>query len=701
VTVWGSKLRRHRWWIAMAAAALLGGLLAAPWFGPPPATTRGSDDLVLAVLPFRMAGADPSLAYLQEGMLDLLWARFTGDVGPRMMDPGVVLTLYHQLHLPADTDPTEEQTAKLATAVGARRVLTGSVAGTPDRLVITVTVKPVARRSAASQRWISNATASGPADSLPALVDRLWSQLLAMDAGITTGGYGLASRPLGAVQAFLRGRSERRAGRYDRALASFQRAMEIDSTFALAALEATMLAGWTMVPNLPELEELIWAHRDQLSKRDLLIAEVRGLLPLAPKPAAERLAMTERAVAVIPSDPELWETLADIYFHLGAALGIPDPWDRAEAALRAALTIDPTRGGALQHAIHIAAVRGDLAGLRPLAARYFRQDSTSELSIVLRWLVAVVRGDAVTRSKIRGAFDSALYLGVDVADIGQTDGIGLEDAGPALAASRRRASTPDERAMVQLRSAFLALNQGHPAEAESYLDAIGSQDTRMMAGLFWDGDSLAAAKAAREVQQIAAQPAPSDAAGNSMHARAVCLDGVWHVTRGDDAYAQGVAQWLRMSIASADTTIAASAGRVCLKLLETVALTHRGDSAAPAALASLDSLSRTGPVFWQAIPLNLIIATLYERMGDLPAAVAALHRRPYWYGVFSGPSYLTSYLEREGRLRLALGDTSGAIAAFEHYLLLRDAPDAPLQSAQREIRDLLLELSGDHDDSGP
>ncbi len=56
------------------------------------APTRALDANVVAVAPFRVTSADPSLGYLREGMVDLLAAKLTGQGGPRAADPRSVLS---------------------------------------------------------------------------------------------------------------------------------------------------------------------------------------------------------------------------------------------------------------------------------------------------------------------------------------------------------------------------------------------------------------------------------------------------------------------------------------------------------------------------------------------------------------------------------------------------------------------------------
>ena len=49
------------------------------------------DQDMVAVVPFRVASADPTLHYLREGMLDLLAAKLTGEGGLRATDPRQLL----------------------------------------------------------------------------------------------------------------------------------------------------------------------------------------------------------------------------------------------------------------------------------------------------------------------------------------------------------------------------------------------------------------------------------------------------------------------------------------------------------------------------------------------------------------------------------------------------------------------------------
>ncbi len=643
--------------------------------------TSTADPQVVAVLPFRVSGADPRLWYLREGMVDLLWARLTGEGGPRAADPTAVLQTFDRLAASPSSDLSEPHVILLGQRVGAGQVLSGAIVGTPDRLVISATVTPVVDQVARAQ-----ASVEGPSDSLVSMVDRLAGQLLARGAGFGEGrAFALAAHPLSAVQDYLAGRARRRLGHYEQAVEHFQSALTQDSTFTLAALEILLIAGWVVVPNAWEIRDQVWQHRDQLSERDRLLLEVRGLLPGVPRTVAERLALAERAVSVMPSDPELWEIVADLYFHRGEYLGISDAWQRADAGFRRALAIDSSRAGPLQHVIQMLAVAGDTTELPTLATRYFQQDSTSELSLFLQWLVAVVRGDSVRRRHVREIFDSTAYLGIQVADLGESHGLGLDDVDEALAASRRRAATDNQRLYTNLKSSFRALNKGHPSEAEVFLHAVDSKGTRMMAALFWDGDTAAAQRVAHEVEALAREPLPDDRATRSLHGRAICLAGLWQLAHDDTTRAVEHLDRLKRESPAGDTTALAAAKRTCAVLLDASLASDRNEDRALALIERLDSLARRGPVFWEVIPLNLIIARLFERHGEYARALAAARRRPYWYGTFSGNAFLTAFLETEGRVAALVGDTAAAVDAYQLYLSLRSDPEPHLADKRKAI----------------
>jgi len=117
-------------------------------------------------------------------------------------------------------------------------------------------------------------------------------------------------------------------------------------------------------------------------------------------------------------------------------------------------------------------------------------------------------------------------------------------------------------------------------------------------------------------------------------------------------------------------------------------------------LDSLETLMRSGPrwLIFGAPPVtpvaaaNWFIAKKRDAEGNIPAALAAIRRRERSYY----PTYLwalPAFLREEGRLAALAGDTTGAIAAYKHYLVLRTDPDPPFKPQRDSVMTELAKLA--------
>ena len=80
--------------------------------------------------------------------------------------------------------------------------------------------------------------------------------------------------------------------------------------------------------------------------------------------------------------------------------------------------------------------------------------------------------------------------------------------------------------------------------------------------------------------------------------------------------------------------------------------------------------------------VNLALARAYEESGDEREALRVVRRGVWYYP----PRLLSTQLREEGRLAARLGDSAGAIRAYEHYLALRSNPEPPLIAERDRIR---------------
>jgi tetratricopeptide (TPR) repeat protein len=215
--------------LALAGMLLLALAAAAAWLvlarRPPPATATR-----LAVLPFAVP-AGGSYAYLAQGMVDLLSRNLDGAEAVTV-DPGQVMSAAGRGEGGA---PDVDRGRQIARRLGAGQYVVGSVVPAGSRLRIQAQL--YAQDSAGSPA-IAQAAVEGDSAALFELVDRLTAQLL-VGRGQGQGARlartaALTSKSLPALKHYLDAERHLRAAQYDSAIAGFQRAIEVDSGFALA-----------------------------------------------------------------------------------------------------------------------------------------------------------------------------------------------------------------------------------------------------------------------------------------------------------------------------------------------------------------------------------------------------------------------------------------------------------------------------------
>jgi DNA-binding SARP family transcriptional activator len=690
--------RRSRVLLALIAVLGLGPFLvlalrrAAPArLGDPTAARR------IVIVPFHVAGADSSLNYLREGMVDLLAAKLTGEVGPVAVDPRTTLSAWRHATVGegAEDDAAE---IRLARAVGAGQILQGNIVQAAGNVVLNATV-----RTAADQRVRARASVSGSVDSLLGLVDRLAASLLALQAG--EGAHRLAlvtSTSLSALHAYLDGRAAYRRGETGIAMTDFARALELDSSFALAALELVVSSGWVftyLADGFPyrvplgsggqvgqvarfQLQwiramDLAWKNRERLSRRDFeILMALRG--PRYPEGtrARELLNTWWQLAQNAPDRADTWYLVGYILLYQGPAIGRRDAHEEASAAFQRALALDPEFAPPLAGLMELAAQRGDSAEVRRLGAEYLARDSAGPTADYVRWHLAAITRDPAQLQAIRARFDSVDLETLDrIQWTAQVEGIALEDADRAMATMIRR--SPNDSGYVLYFANMLALNRGRPRESLRIMESLRKVEGgwanydvfRLMYGVYWDSDRAAAAKSAHFIAARAASIRFDPAS----HWRLA----LWRLAQGDTVRALRDLELLR-----SDSAAWHKYDKPALPLLTSLLVASiRRQPDLPELLAKADSFTAGGCC---NIPgtANLQVARAHERAGDLPGALAAV-RRQRWY---VPPEFLSVSLREEGRLAALTGDRAGAIKAYRHYLALRSDPESELRHDAAQIR---------------
>jgi eukaryotic-like serine/threonine-protein kinase len=641
----------RRWTYAVAAVAavmVLSGLaLWKPWAR---AAARPLDSNLVAVLPFRTAGADPSVQYLRQGMVDLMQAKLTGEGGPRAADARSVLAAVRDAGGTESQDLTEDAAAGVAKKLGAGRVLQGSIVGTPDHLVMNAALVTVP-----DGKTLAQTSVTGSKDSLFVLIDRLTAQLLALGAGASTAQLSaLTTTNLDALRAYLDGVAAYRRGAFQNATPLLSHAVELDSTFALALSALVESDGWHPAnTDMKRVRGLAWRYRDRLNPQDQLFLSLR-LGSLYPKstPWTVRIADAEHAVQVMPESADAWYYLGDDLFHFGRLSDIPDPEVRARRAFEQAFQRDSLFGGPIQHLAALTWAAGDAAAQRLWTRRLVALDSAAEGVPEARWnLLQATRDEAGIRAFLAGLDSGTMMIPQGILFFNTLDSVTIAHRDALLAAVQRLAASKPERATMAGDRARYLFNVGRPAEAAKWIDTLATLSPQQagllsMLGAYWFGGG------------------PADTAIMQPEQRDVLL------TWGGDAAAGQRLLALWRGRAAKDSTDALD-NRLAATLQAKLAL-DRHDPSAGRLVDIADSLWRgqEAAASWASLEL----ARLYERQGRIDRALRAVRRR--WIPLGEPePTGLAESYRLEGRLAALADDKAGAIRAYRNYLRLRVDPE--------------------------
>jgi len=312
------------------------------------------DDNLVAVAPFDVP--ESRLSLWREGLVDILSRNLDGAGPIRSVPPTTVIRGWS-----GRADPPSA--SALGRRTGARLVVFGSLISTgPDSARLTATAF-----DALDQRPLADIELRDAANRVDRLADSLTVRLLrelgrARRIEVFRAG-SLGSTSLPALKAFLQGEQWFRRASWDSALASYQRAIALDSMFPVALRRASQVLGWQhsafdSVSNALALRAGALNHglalRDSLlATADSLFAAAYTTIPRVHWSVIRRIhAVAQELTRRYPDDYESWYVLGEAHFHLGSAIGTTER--QALEAFDQAIANDSSFAPAYIHAVELA-----------------------------------------------------------------------------------------------------------------------------------------------------------------------------------------------------------------------------------------------------------------------------------------------------------------------------------------------------------
>jgi DNA-binding SARP family transcriptional activator/Tfp pilus assembly protein PilF/TolB-like protein len=656
------------------------------------------DDNAVATFPFAVTG-DPALAYLADGMVDLLDARLDGAGGLRTIDPHAIQAAVARGPRSAALDPAVG--SQLSRQLGARLFILGDVVASRGRVHLGATLY-----DGVHDRPVSHATVDGDAGQLFPLVDALAGQLLASrpegpDTRLTRVA-ALTTKSLDALRAYVTGERAYRAGRYQEAAEAFERATALDTSFALAWYRLAVARDWAG-GDARDAVAHAFAHAAELAPRERQLVGTYWLY-LGLSPATERAYHV--AVTDHPDDVEAWSFLGETQFHLIVRQG--RSFTESREAFTKVLELDPGNPNALLHLARVAAAEGRNAEVDSLARLFLVRYPDADRSLEMRVLRAFALGDRAEQGRLSAEVARTRDVTLDVAARGVAayvqDLDGAARLVPILVAPTR---TTFYSARGRALDAELALAAGRWGDAQRRLTALAAEERDFALELraLLATEPLTPASPAELIavrgELLHWRPgAFTPGAGtnftlqNAHWQPQLCayLLGLVSVRLGDTAAARGYAQTLdRLDGTAGDSGLAGD-----------YAHTVRAEIAKQAgawrqALAQAEQIHFT---FQAPVMRSTLYAGAHERFlhAELLHAVGRDEEAARWYASFPEPAgyditYLAPAYLRRGEIAERLGHRAEAIAFYRRAAALWKDCDPALRPMLAEAQHAVQRLS--------
>lgn len=669
--------------LTVTAVVAAGALMLALRAGPRKALVPGT----VAVLPFAYAGSDDRDRWLAAALPVGLMPLLDGTGGVRAVgEQQINLTLAaHGESWKSELDA--DRARNVALAAGADAYLTGTVVsdGSHRRLTAALTATRTGRELHQVQLVIDTMDVNG-------ILDRLLAELLIQIAGHQHQAAQLLTESTAALRHYVDGAVARREQRYLDALRSFQAAMELDTTFALAALAYQETSLWLAdgSPHRLALEmadSVVRRFPERLSAADRAVSDGIFYTHRRETNGRESLRGLRRATLMAPDRPLAWMLLGDFLLHDGLMLGIPDHLRLAAASFDSVRALGDQTPEAQRHLIEIRLAQRDTAFARSYLVAHPRDP---EHFSHLWWVAAELAGDTAGLRAFGRRLDQEQYSTWNWMVLWSqraTTGFTQADRAAALMS----ALPPLDSSLAANDSYTLAnyaMNRGRPGRAMAILTSdLHVVSHRSRAG--WEmAIALAFPPGWFDRGRVAARLARTLDHDSTAHVGDACSLGLWHAAYGDSAAAARLtallAGWrnhpnrrVRALAMTCTRVIDGALDRSPDRHVLRAAAEYLGDEPAV--------LSRAQITLW-----SLYLADQLAARGHLAEALSASARLGF---IVEASPWLIPSLLRQAQWSLALGDSARAAKTYARAALLLSDPEPEFRELAQSVRDAARTLA--------
>jgi tetratricopeptide (TPR) repeat protein len=376
-------------------------------FRGPRAVEAGEALPAIAVLPFSVSGTEAD--FWREGMANALATNLNGLAGLRTVSSRTVLARWDRA-VGDGAAPDLETALDVARQSGAAYGVVGDLVVAGNRTQASADVYDLE-----TGRQLGQARAAGSVegDSAFALIDRFTVEIARVaptpeEAVVSAVELArLTTASVDALKAYLEGEAYYRRSDFVAAIEAYQRAVDIDSTFAMAHYRLSKSYGWERGNGTAGgHHEVALRLSSRLPERERTLVEAN--VAFLDGRVHDVIRTLEDAVRRHPDDVEAWFLLGDTYYHLGDQ-ALVDRLSESERAFGRALALDPSLGPTHIHLIANAFELGDSAIVRQRLDDYRRYSGASPTMRANELAFDLAFGDPPTRESALAALDTISF----------------------------------------------------------------------------------------------------------------------------------------------------------------------------------------------------------------------------------------------------------------------------------------------------